>query len=167
LLRSEFTNESTLRRFDEPARRIVVTFGGADAHNQAARVARLIGSLTPPIDVTVVAGSTDMARQLRNADLVVCAAGSTCWEVAHLGIPALTLIVASNQERIAEGLHAAGVVRSLGWFDRVSDDTLAGAIESLRRDPARADMSRRGRALVDGHGADRVAQAMCQSVAVN
>jgi spore coat polysaccharide biosynthesis predicted glycosyltransferase SpsG len=102
-----------------------------------------------------------MAALLAGADLVICAAGSTCWEAAHLGIPALTLVVADNQMRVAAGLSEAGVVRNAGWFHAVSDAALAAAIASLVRDgAARAEMSGRGRALVDGRGADRVVRAM-------
>ena len=92
--------------------------------------------------------------------MAICAAGSTCWELAHLGVPALAVIVADNQIRVAAGLHEAGVLRSAGWFDRISDGELASAIDTLRRDAGRAEMSRRGRALVDGLGADRVVEAM-------
>jgi UDP-2,4-diacetamido-2,4,6-trideoxy-beta-L-altropyranose hydrolase len=182
LLRSEFTHAAPARRFDAPASRIVVTFGGADVHNQAARVARMLAASTPPLDVTVVAGQAhapppdiapaagvhlrwqsptdDMAALFGRADLAICAAGSTCWELAHLGIPALTLVVADNQKGVASGLHAAGVIVNLGSFDGVSDAKLASAFETLRRGDARAEMSRRGRELVDGRGADRVVEAM-------
>ena len=183
LLRREFVGTAPSRTFDTRARRLLVTFGGADVHDQAARVARLLRRLTPPIDAVVVAGQAhpvdaheervaagvvirwengtdDMAALLRWADLVICAGGSTCWELAHLGVPALTLILSENQQGIATGLDEAGVIRSAGWFDAISDDALAAAIETLRADPARAEMARRGRALVDGHGADRVVDAM-------
>jgi UDP-2,4-diacetamido-2,4,6-trideoxy-beta-L-altropyranose hydrolase len=184
LIRDEFRRHEGARRFEAPASRIVVTFGGADVHDQAGRLARVLAGSTPPLDAAIVAAqarradaaettasagvlirwqtATDtIASVLTGADLVVCAAGSTCWELAHLGIPAITLVVADNQRRLASGLDAAGVVRSLGWFEAVTDSGIAAAIEALRRDgAARAEMSRRGRALVDGRGADRVVEAM-------
>jgi UDP-2,4-diacetamido-2,4,6-trideoxy-beta-L-altropyranose hydrolase len=182
LLRSEFTRQTPAHRFDTVASRIVVTFGGADAHNQAARIAGILAAAPPPIDATIIGGQAhgaeagiatadgvriewlratdDMAALLAGADLAICAAGGTCWELAHLGVPALTLVVAANQARVAAGLHDAGIVRNAGWFDAVSDADLASAIDALRRDNARAEMSRRGRALVDGLGADRVVDAM-------
>jgi UDP-2,4-diacetamido-2,4,6-trideoxy-beta-L-altropyranose hydrolase len=183
LLRSEFLEEPPARDFGAPSARMLVTFGGADAHDQARRVERLLPSLTPPLEVRIVAGQAhphsgfttigrlrvdwqngtdDMAGLLRWADLAVCASGSTCWEVARLGVPAIALIVSSNQERIAAGLDEAGVIRNAGWYDRIGDDELGQAIEQLRHDPVRAAMSRRGRDLVDGRGADRVAAVMHQ-----
>jgi UDP-2,4-diacetamido-2,4,6-trideoxy-beta-L-altropyranose hydrolase len=183
LIRDEFRRERLAPRFEQLASRLVVTFGGADVHDQARRVARVLTNARPPVDATIVAGQAhasldservngdrihvrwqppteQMASVLAGADMAVCAAGSTCWELAHLGVPALTLVVADNQLRVATGLHDAGVIRNLGWFDAVSDADLASAIDALRRDDGRAEMSRRGRALVDGRGADRVVEAM-------
>src|SRR5439155_4636165 len=102
LLRSEFMRPARERRFDAPASRLVVTFGGADVQHQAARVARILEGSTPPIDATIVAGlvpiaaggdvttegvrvrwqpaTDDMADLLAEADMAICAAGSTCWE---------------------------------------------------------------------------------------
>lgn len=183
LIRAEFRQQRSIRRFDASASRLVVTFGGADAHNQAARVARLLAGAVPPLEATIVAGQAHpdggpeiasrsgvqikwrtpgdgMASVLAAADLAICAAGTTCWELACLGVPALTMVVADNQCRVAAAMGEAGINRSLGWFNAVSDGELATAIETMRRDDARGEMSRRGRALVDGLGANRVVEAM-------
>lgn len=182
LLRGEFLQQQPAYRFEPLASRVVVTFGGADVHNQAARVARILAAARPPLEATIVAGNAhpvpevqgdaagirirwqpateQMVGVLADAEMAICAAGSTCWELAYLGVPALTLVVAGNQTPIASGLHEAGVVRNAGWFDAVSDNELGLAIDALRRDEARVEMSRRGRALVDGFGADRVVEAM-------
>src|SRR5262245_12246315 len=55
LIRDEFRRPAE-RRFDRPASRMVVTFGGADVHDQAGRVARLLANAAPPLDVTIVSG---------------------------------------------------------------------------------------------------------------
>jgi spore coat polysaccharide biosynthesis predicted glycosyltransferase SpsG len=81
-----------------------------------------------------------------------------------LGVPALALVVADNQIGLAAGLHEAGTIRNVGWFDAISDGDLASEIERFRTDPARREMSRRGRELVDGRGADRVVETMLAAV---
>ena len=48
------------------------------------------------------------------ADLAISGAGSTCWELACMGLPAVTLVLAENQRAIAEQLNAAGLVLNLG-----------------------------------------------------
>jgi spore coat polysaccharide biosynthesis predicted glycosyltransferase SpsG len=158
-------------------RRVFVSFGGHDAHRQGARVAGIVtraldrahvdvaagvmedAALVPAARVTVHAG-TDLGGVMRQADLAVAAAGSVCWELAYLGIPSVLLVVADNQERVAHGLDAAGIARSLGWFDRVSDAALADAIRACAGAAVRGVMSRNGRQLIDGHGGDRIVQAL-------
>ncbi|MBI2364588.1 MAG: UDP-2,4-diacetamido-2,4,6-trideoxy-beta-L-altropyranose hydrolase, partial [Deltaproteobacteria bacterium] len=84
-----------------------------------------------------------------------------CWELACLGLPALPVIMAENQRRIAEELDAIEVVQNLGWHDDVSVERLAAAVNVLQHDSSRRlRMSEQGRTLVDGWGAERVAQAL-------
>lgn len=162
-------------------RRVFVSFGGHDAHGLGARVAAAVASALAAATVDVAAGvvgdapssssrvmvhaGTDLGRVMQQADIAVAAAGSVCWELAYLGIPALLLVVADNQEPIARGLHDAGAARSLGWFDRVSDEALTAAVGALAADPARAEMSRNGRQLVDGRGAARVVEVLLEAAA--
>lgn len=174
LLRSEFRRQtSPVRSVDQPARRLFVSFGGHDARGLTRRVAQLLLSTCSDVEVDAAGGvvadvippvstrlrwhvGTDLSAVMREADLAVVSAGSICYELAYLGVPALTVIVADNQQGIAHGLHRAGVARDLGWADELSDRAIVDAVESLRHDPARGAMSRAGRALVDGDGADRV-----------
>ena len=179
LIRDEFRRlEPPERAFDRPAARVLVSFGGHDAQGQAARVARLLTGSRPSVAVDVVSGivarssglaaganvtchtTTDLAPLMRAADAAVVATGSVCWELCYLGVPALGLIVADNQEAVAEGLDGAGALRNLGWYDDIDDAALAQAMTRFVDDPARAEMSRLGRTLVDGQGAQRALDAM-------
>ncbi|MFN2453665.1 MAG: UDP-2,4-diacetamido-2,4,6-trideoxy-beta-L-altropyranose hydrolase [Pyrinomonadaceae bacterium] len=95
------------------------------------------------------------------ADLAVTAGGSTCWEMAFMGLPSITLILADNQSAIAENLHEAGAVVNAGWHDKVTLTSLVETLELLIADAGkRRRMSERGRTLVDGLGAERVAHAL-------
>lgn len=182
LLRNEIVSgDSRERDLHSEVRRVFVSFGGHDAHGQGARVAATVtatlktaivdlaagvaGGAPPNLPRVTVHAGTDLGPLMRQADIAVTAAGSVCWELAYLGVPALLLVVADNQEPIARGLHDAGVARSLGWFDQVSDATLAAAVRALAVDPARVEMSRNGRRMVDGKGADRVVNALLEAAA--
>lgn len=178
LLRREFRQQQPpARSIDQPGRRVFVSFGGHDARGMTSRVAQLLLSTCSDVELDVAAGvvadvrppasarlrwhvGTDLSVVMRDAHLAVVAAGSICYELAYLGVPGLTVIVADNQQCISRGLHHAGVTRDLGWADELSDRTIVDAVDSLRHDPARAAMSRCGRALVDGGGADRVVAEM-------
>lgn len=179
LIRDEFTGvEPPARTFTRPAERILVSFGGHDVHGQAARVVRLLLASEPTLQIDVVSGvvvpatdraaaptatyhhTTDLSSLMRAADVAIVAAGSICWELCYLGLPALGLIVAANQRGVAEGLDQAGAIRNLGWFDAIADEVLAEATSRFLDDPRREEMSRCGRAVVDGHGAQRAIEAM-------
>ena len=183
LLRSEFLARGPAPARVGPVRRVFVAFGGHDAHQQTARVVPLLRSRWPEAQIDVAAGlmpgaparpaeprvssltGTDLSAAMREADLAIVAAGSICWELAFLGVPALTFTVADNQELIAHGVQEAGAARSLGWFDRVSDGEIVAALEALSDGAERSAMSRRARALVDGRGGSRVVAVMRSAAA--
>jgi UDP-2,4-diacetamido-2,4,6-trideoxy-beta-L-altropyranose hydrolase len=169
------------------ARRLLITLGGADPLNLSARVLTAVASLgRSELETTLVVGPAnprakelsdrvaatnlgcrvlvdppDMAELLAWADVAMTAAGSTCWELALLGVPAVALIVADNQVPLAEALAEHGSLVNLGWASHLDDARLAQEIAALLDDPARRAAQREaGLALVDGRGADRVAQAM-------
>jgi UDP-2,4-diacetamido-2,4,6-trideoxy-beta-L-altropyranose hydrolase len=179
LLRDEFRRVSPrMRTSQAPAQRLLVSFGGHDAHAQAARIARVLIAAGTSMHLDLVTGfvpvpplaaahpnvrlhtSTDLSRLMLDADIAVVAAGSICWELAYLGVPTLTVIVARNQEPVARGLHDAGVMHTAGWYNDMTDDDLLRAIAAFRADTARPQMSARGMALIDGAGADRVVAAL-------
>jgi spore coat polysaccharide biosynthesis predicted glycosyltransferase SpsG len=104
-----------------------------------------------------------MAPLMSWADLAVTGAGSTCWELACLGVPALSLMIAENQRRIGEELGAAGVIVNLGWHTDVGVERIATSVDGLLYSSfRRLRMSQQGRALIDGKGAARVASALSQ-----
>ena len=182
LLRPQFAARRAPR--DRRAvRRILVSFGGADAGGETlkalAAIARLAG--TPPA-VDVVIGQAnphraaieqacqalpaarlhgqveDMAALMAAADLAIGAGGTTSWERCCLGLPCLTIAIADNQLAPAAALAEAGGQLYLGASAQVSEDRLASALASAIALPElRAHLSRRGMELVDGRGVDRVA----------
>lgn len=91
------------------------------------------------------------------ADVAISAGGSTCWEIAFMGLPNIILILADHQRPIAEQLGKRGVALNLGWHETVSSADILQAITSLLvTEKPRVDMARRGKELVDGEGCARV-----------
>jgi UDP-2,4-diacetamido-2,4,6-trideoxy-beta-L-altropyranose hydrolase len=184
LLRREFKAWQGWRReIPAEARRVLVTMGGSDALNLSEPVIRAIQLLNiPELETTVVAGGSNphtpslqmlaeesegrlrLAVDANNmpdlmawADIAVSAAGSTCWEMCRLGLPAILIDVAENQRPIAEGLTRLGISIYSGSADGISVEKVAADIESLLlSSECRSAMSRRGRELVDGEGSCRV-----------
>jgi RimJ/RimL family protein N-acetyltransferase len=91
------------------------------------------------------------------ADLAIAAAGTTAWELAFMGLPAVVLTLADNQIEVAASLNEAGICDSLTAQGEIATQTITDNVTSLMLDqPRRERMSRLGRHLVDGLGCERV-----------
>lgn len=187
LLREEFTRGTPTRRpVSSRAEHLLVMMGGGDAPNVTERVLdALLGDVLVPRVRVVVGPSNPRAAALEQraarsggsvevlcdpphmpdvmawADVALTSAGTTCWELAYLGVPFVTIVAANNQLGIAEGLANRGASVNLGWHSTLSGDEIRKAIEALADDPAQRKRMRAacGR-LVDGAGADRVVMAL-------
>ena len=186
LLRPSFPAARALPKRASARPRIVILMGGSDPRGLAVKTLRALDGLRLDFSMTVVAGAAsrglaglsgaargsahpcrvaydpkDLAGLMRRSALAVSAAGSTCWELACLGVPAVLMVLADNQQRIADGLHASGFALSLGAAAPFPARGLLDAVAALLRDPQRcARMARAGRRLIDGAGADRAAGAL-------
>ncbi len=93
------------------------------------------------------------------ADLAVCGAGMTLYELAATGTPAITVCMADNQRPNADAFARVGAAPTAG---QAGDAGLEAAVEATLRTlvapRARAEIAARARGLVDGRGAERVAR---------
>jgi len=188
LLRREFVSWSRAeRRIPDVAKRVLVTLGGSDLHNVTHTVLRGLAEVRQELEVHVLVGASNphgdklrsaaegprhsfrfesnaahVPERMAWADLAVSAAGSTCWELAFMGLPAAVIVLAANQQPIAEGLAEAGVGANLGRSTGVAPRDIGAAVAELIPARARrARMSAAGRQMVDGLGARRVVEAIC------
>ncbi len=188
LLRREFRDREPARRTVATGDfRVLVTLGGGETDGLISSVLGALDHIDAErIHVVVVAGGTreffeevtglagrlhvaidvkhhvrDMPSMMTEADIAISGGGSTCWELAFMGVPGLTIIQAENQRLIAERLHAAGILECLGLEAEVREDDIATAIVALlASEERREEMSLRGHALVDGQGAMRVTEEL-------
>jgi UDP-2,4-diacetamido-2,4,6-trideoxy-beta-L-altropyranose hydrolase len=157
LLRPEFTQaRRTLRARDGTVRRILVFFGGSDSTNETEKVMEALRLLErPDIEVDVVVGLanpkrdsiralcdalpnvsfhcqvSNMAELILNADLGIGAGGAAMWERCYLGLPAITVISAANQERTTEDVAATGAIEYLGWSGKLGPADYAHALGAM------------------------------------
>jgi UDP-2,4-diacetamido-2,4,6-trideoxy-beta-L-altropyranose hydrolase len=184
LLRREFRDSAGARVTAEHARRVLVTFGGADTAQLSPLALEALAPLDG-LDVLLVAGAanpraselrapegararvrvavdaSDMAEKMRWADLALIAAGTTTWELAASGVPIIALFTAENQRGVAAAIKDLGFGESLGDATGVTAKVIRDAVSRLAADAeVRCRMARRGREVVDGQGAQRVCAAM-------
>lgn len=191
LLRREFNeSQSAGRAARGGPTRVLVSMGGSDPQNLTHSVAAALLSLEHDIEVSVIVGAANpraaeitpelegkkarvyvavdnMASHMRDADVAIVAAGSTCWELARLGVPMLVVATADNQRAVARAVESFGIGLPLGRPGVIGKPTemnktaLQGQIASFLDDEeSRARMSSKGQALIDGQGAARVCDAL-------
>ncbi len=138
-----------LKRLDaSDLRTIIVAGAAAPSLRRQTRAMR---------SIEVKAHVVDMPALMAWADVAVSAGGSTCWEMAYMGLPNLILVLADNQRRIAEQLQAAGVSHNIGDARRLDPPAIAAALDGLiHHRTIRHSMATSGQALIDGRGAERV-----------
>lgn len=188
MLRDEYRKKNNSRcSAKKKVRKILVTMGGSDPRNQTLKFLKLINEIKPKdIEVVIVTGvsnpnisslqlavcraevsfqlshaSDDMADIMSETDIAISAGGSTCWELAFMGIPMLVVIAAVNQQGIAAFLAEKGISVNLGWSDSLVSENFIFAFEKLVSDyKVRERMSISGRQLIDGKGTVRIVNKM-------
>ncbi|MFC0271923.1 UDP-2,4-diacetamido-2,4,6-trideoxy-beta-L-altropyranose hydrolase [Metabacillus herbersteinensis] len=144
ILRPEFIEARRhLKTRDGVVRRMLVFFGGSDPENiteKALAALKHIGFSSIHLDVVV--GETNpncekikqmckemkcyfhfqidyLARLLSKADLVLGAGGIMMWERCYLGVPSITVMVATNQIKPVKAASSYGAIWNLGWHQDV------------------------------------------------
>ena len=184
LLRREFQKYKKLKQeIPHKARKILVTLGGSDPDNVTLKVVKALNSLNDPnLEVKIVAGPANQnissfEKELRHslftfqllssqsnmpelmawADVAVAAAGSTCWELAYMGVPSITVVTAENQIDVAMGLERTKIFNTIGWCKAGKIDLLVDELSVLMEDKHLREVKGRfGRQLVNGNGAKNI-----------
>ncbi|MBN8811836.1 MULTISPECIES: UDP-2,4-diacetamido-2,4,6-trideoxy-beta-L-altropyranose hydrolase [unclassified Sphingomonas] len=169
----------------DPPASIGVFLGGVDSDNASAVVLNAIdrAGFKGPVEIvstsvnpnltalqTVAAARPgtsvrtdlpDLTGFFARHSLQVGAGGGATWERCCIGAPTVLLVLAENQLAVVPALVAENIVVSPEPLGTRDVDAVAAAIRALLDDATRRSvMSERARALVDGHGARRVALRM-------
>jgi UDP-2,4-diacetamido-2,4,6-trideoxy-beta-L-altropyranose hydrolase len=157
LLSDTFLKKHAPKREFGKVKEILAFFGGGDPSGETLRFVKLVRNKLDGIKIRVVVGksnpylddiktylqsnmelivqTSDMASLMSSADLYVGAGGSTTWERCYMGLPALTLAIAENQEEFSENLDRIQVHRYGGRSDKVSDEQYWALLKNLIDDP--------------------------------
>jgi len=188
LLRREFLKwQEWKRTIPDVARRVLVTLGGSDADNVTLKVIQVLQHVASEnLEVVVVIGANNphaaelhsaarasrvpmrvetnapnMPELMAWADVAIAGAGSTCWELAFMGLPSIVMVLAENQKYIAEYLDAQGAAVYLGIGQSIGVPEASQSLVKLLIDSERRiTISRTGKMLVDGRGSARVVEKM-------
>lgn len=166
--------------------RVLVFFGGSDPLNmtelavealsspelQNLRLEVVVGANYPFFDqlqqrisrrgrATLHRNLPHLAELMSDADIAVGAGGSTTWERMCLGLPAVVVSIAENQEKTCELLHQAGLIVYLGAAKKLALESLRDKMIELLAQPASVKrQSEAVRQWVDGCGTMRVVERL-------
>ncbi len=185
---AEVREHSLARRLpDDCPRSLLIAMGGVDKDNatglvlDALRCSQLpvqcqitviMGDASPhlhavqqkakrmPWATAVLVDTQEMAQLMAESDFAIGAAGATSWERCCLGLPAIMVVLAENQQLIARGLAGIGAVEVIESSGRIANQ-LPGMIDSMVASPERLyRMSQAARQVTDGRGASLITQLM-------
>ncbi|HHD63607.1 MAG TPA: UDP-2,4-diacetamido-2,4,6-trideoxy-beta-L-altropyranose hydrolase [Desulfobulbaceae bacterium] len=184
LLRKEFAKaRERLKPRDGSVQRIFLFFGGVDPDNMTGKAIEVLSAPEfSHLHADVVIGATNphrnsiayavkrrprtrlhvqvenIAELMSQADLALCAGGSTTWERCCLGLPSLVVTIAENQVAFTRDLHENGFLRWGGMAESVGieSELLSLLKDAMIRVERNRQESTQGKVLVDGYGSERV-----------
>lgn len=188
LLRDEFRNhrDASLNFRDKTNNELLRCFlslGGGDPFDMLPRLTSFLLDETPDI-ITLVAGShinakaeleamakpttrlelefdsCCVAKLMSKCDYAVSACGTMIWERAVLGLPSLGLVIVDNQIDTAQYLQKYKYHNIIDFRDKIDFGEFSIALSKIRAQKQRELYSKSSRILVDGLGANRVANAL-------
>lgn len=169
---------------------ILITTGGSDSFNLAGQLLMeamkydalkekeyhvVSGSLNPHIgelqalaqkheNIHIHCNVTNMAELMAESEVALSAGGSTLYELCAMGVPVIAFSFAENQERLVQTFVKRGIAQYGGNYrtdgNKMIQNTIAGLETLLEDENLRTEYRKKARALVDGKGADRIAEAI-------
>jgi len=137
------------------------------------KLAMVVGAAFPDMDrlaeVCAAAGITlhngldaaDLARLLADAQVALITGGMIVYEALAVGVPTVVFPLVANMPPEIDWLKARGCVVDLGYDGGMDMERVGTAVGGLIADrTAASEMSRRGRAVIDGKGMARAAAAV-------
>lgn len=169
---------------------ILITTGGSDSFNLVGQLLMeamkydalkekeyhvVSGSLNPHIgelqalaqkheNIHIHCNVTNMAELMAESEVALSAGGSTLYELCAVGVPVIAFSFAENQERLVQTFVKRGIAQYGGNYrtdgNKMIQNTIAGLETLLEDKNLRSEYRKKARTLVDGKGAERIAEAL-------
>lgn len=185
-LRDEFAS-APRNELRPQVRTLLISFGGTDQRNATLRVLNLVQSVCRAYGITIriVAGpgyahretlekrleelanplitftwaTNIMSRMMEGADLAICSAGRTVYELAHMRVPAIVLATHEREARHTFARPRHGFAFA-GVMDRISDNRIRNLFLAMLKQKRRAWYWQRQNELDFGGNKERVVGLM-------
>jgi len=170
-----------LRSVDNEIKTILITLGGSDLRNLTPKILKLLTDEFPEIFKKVIIGSSfknimeienvadksseliyfpltpRMKKEILTSDIAITTGGQTVYELAALGVPAITIAVAVNQLHNAKSFDKLGYNYYAGWWeDKNLITNIKERILDLKNRKTRNIMIEKGRNIIKPDGSRRI-----------
>lgn len=109
-------------------------------------------------NVEFIRGENDLSALMAESHIAVTALGTTIFELTCMGVPSIIIANYRTDEKDMNAFEKLGICLPIGYYEDVSDGAIKQAVETLLKDgKLRSDMSQKGRMIIDGKGAERIA----------
>lgn len=152
ILREEFRKNFNFI-VEEKVNNILITMGGSDINNFTPFVLETIKELNININVIIgksfectneiqeiskkrdninlIYNPSNISEIMKNNDIAISASGSTAYELCKVGVPAILIVQAENQENIACEFDKKGIMINMGYFSDLKKDELLEKVKFL------------------------------------
>jgi UDP-2,4-diacetamido-2,4,6-trideoxy-beta-L-altropyranose hydrolase len=186
---AEFRDYSLRRRTGSKIDSLLIAMGGIDQDDATGKILEALKGCSLPKDceIIVIMGQDapwlsrvnrlatempwstkvkvnveNMAELMANSSLAIGAAGSTSWERCCLGLPAIIVVLAENQMKVADALFQNGCAKVLGPPNAISKN-LRSLLHMLTIENNLHQMTQSSRAITDGKGVDHVKRMLLEN----
>jgi spore coat polysaccharide biosynthesis predicted glycosyltransferase SpsG len=109
----------------------------------------------------IIRDPKSIAGLMASSDLAITAFGTTLYELAYMGVPALIISNFRKDKKDCLRFEKFKTAINLGYHGLVSTARISGAISKLMSAKKRlSKMLRNGKKLVDGKGASRIVKIL-------
>ncbi len=169
-------------------RRVLVTMGGEDPVNATQFVVSALENYPGKLNLDILIGSAYKNREMlqrslensrhvsvvrenvkavvplfQSVDAAITAPGVTLWELAAAGIPMAVIQTADGQSGVVDYVVKNDLGIVLGWHDQLINNDVIAGLKLLEDKTARTAYSTRCQKLVDGKGAEHIADALLKA----
>lgn len=181
-LRKEFW-KIPKKSINKTVKNVMITFGGDDLRNLTPKIMKALNEQYNQLNTIIIIGkgfnnveiikknanvknelifnpnAREMAEIMFKSDIAISAAGQTLNELARVGTPTITVLVASNQTNHVNYWDEKGFIQYAGaWNDEELLTNIINNINILKDPTIRYKKSKIGRKYVNGLGSVKIVE---------
>ncbi len=109
------------------------------------------------IRIKLLVNVRNIAYLISQSDMAIIAGGTTIWECLCIGVPALVIKTAKNQEKNINNLSKKGLIVYLGHYKKINKKVISNALSDLNENLDRIrNIGKTSRKICDGYGVRRI-----------